>query len=702
MDKKYGFFLSILCPLCAPVCLATASQPKKGEEEYIEIIEVIARGRIESIQSVPDAITALGDDVIEKAFLEEPSDFIQLTPNLFLRETFRAGASFISMRGIGTAQQGMAPVSYVVDGVQVAALDFVNQELVDVERIEVLRGPQGALYGSGAMAGAVNITTRMPSIDPEHKIAFRKGQGDLSRFDGMSSGGLFHEYWTYRLVGGIESADGTLKSQQGDRLDFKDKNYLKGRVLFDNDDWLIDSQWMIQNYKMGAVLQDVVATAADLNDTDDPKPERSFIGREQRQFKQGSIRLKRMLDWADFSGTFAYASADQNLIADSDWHATDVLGLNYVFPDFNVLGRLQQLSDDFDVYSGEIRITSADDVDFRWLGGIYGQFRRAKVVLALPLELEGHVIGPSIYIRADKKYDRLAAIFTQINYDFMPDWELTIGLRYDYIQYDNQQFSDEGFANRILSTDPHSGTSVSILEKTDKRFQPKLSLSNQMTDDFMWFYTYSVGFRPGFFNTGNHTRAEHTRNHEIGSKYTLNGDSRLNSSIFIIDYSDQQFSTVISTPPFRKTTNIPQTQITGMEVEWHHEWDPNVNTSLSLGTLNGLVKDGKRSPMMPNYGGVFTLNLLKETPNHWSLLHRLDYLFQGHYFTDVENTHRASATQQLNIFQHWDKDDLRFSLFIKNVWDERYPSDFNELEGIGFIRSTSRGRTFGASMTLQF
>ena len=136
-----------------------ASQDNRGEGDIV----VTALRRNENLQDVPAAITAFTRDSIEAAGIERPADFINLTPNVNLVETQNAGNAFVIIRGITQARNSEPSVAVVIDGVQQANPAAFNQELFDIEQIEVLKGPQGALYGRNAIGGAIVIRTRQPT-----------------------------------------------------------------------------------------------------------------------------------------------------------------------------------------------------------------------------------------------------------------------------------------------------------------------------------------------------------------------------------------------------------------------------------------------------------------------------------------------------------------------------------------------------------
>ncbi|WP_426357353.1 TonB-dependent receptor plug domain-containing protein [Pseudocolwellia sp. HL-MZ19] len=139
--------------------------------EEIEKIVVTARGRTETLQQIPDSVTVFNAEDIKAARITSIKDFSALTPNLNVSNNFRSGLNFVTVRGLITPQVGEAPIAYVVDGITVPNLEFINQGLHDIERIEVLRGPQGALYGK--MLLAVQLTLLQNKLQTILKAVFK-------------------------------------------------------------------------------------------------------------------------------------------------------------------------------------------------------------------------------------------------------------------------------------------------------------------------------------------------------------------------------------------------------------------------------------------------------------------------------------------------------------------------------------------------
>ncbi|MDP7592237.1 MAG: TonB-dependent receptor [Litorilituus sp.] len=664
------------------------------DELSIEVIEVTSRKKVESLQTVPDAITAFNDDEIESARIKNVNDFATLTPNLIIREGFRAGASYITMRGITTPQQGLPPVTFVVDDVQAGALDFVNQDLDNIERIEVLRGPQGALYGAGAMAGAINIITKHPADEWEGALKLDVAQGNDRTFNASVSGGVTDEIFA-RVNGKIRKADGLIDSAQGEDLDFNDTQSFNTRWQYLGEQFSADLRYAYSDYEQGAIMQDLVALSSDLDDFSGPGPERSFIGREHRTFHQGSVKLIYEFTGADVMWISSDQKVDQHLLGDVDWSAAPLF--------------IQDLTDDFAVKSHEFRVSSNSSDSYDWLFGAYYQERKGLNDLTLRLEPELRVVGPSIFTQIHQKKDEINAVFAQVTADLTDNLELTIAARYDSVEYKTTQYTDKTLTQIVQVTDSN-GDYIDTQTKKDTSFQPKLSLSYIVNEDIMVYGTYAKGFRPGFYNSGNLTKSEETKNYEIGMKSAfMAGRGQLNAALFYIDYSDQQFSTIITEAPFRVTSNIPETKIKGFELESIYLINEEVRFTLGYGHTTAEVQElNQQAPSTPK--NTLNLGLLYDTElsQNWQWQSRVDYRFQdsmtlGDLITPLE----VDSQSYINVNTSISNDEWKLTLYVDNLTDELTTTEANYVEGLlgvvtGVIRAYTPGRQIGASISYKF
>ena len=170
---------------CGSALAAQGADATNGGE-----VVVTARLREETLQKVPAQVTAFTARTIEAKGIEMPRDFIQAVPNVSLVETQNAGTSFVVIRGISQARNSEPSVAVVVDGVPETQPAQFNQELVDIQQIEVLKGPQGALYGRNAIGGAILITTKQPTDHWEGRVTAGYESGPGGKGQAVISGPL--------------------------------------------------------------------------------------------------------------------------------------------------------------------------------------------------------------------------------------------------------------------------------------------------------------------------------------------------------------------------------------------------------------------------------------------------------------------------------------------------------------------------------
>ena len=168
LTKKTPIALAILTATTATYAPSVWSQTSSLA---IEEVVVMARKRSENLQEVPIAISAIDATTMERAGVERASDYISLIPNVTLVDTANVGDTQVSIRGIVSTRDAESTFAYVVDGVLSTNPNSFNEELFDVEQIEVLKGPQGALYGRNAVSGAILVTTKKPSDEREAEVA---------------------------------------------------------------------------------------------------------------------------------------------------------------------------------------------------------------------------------------------------------------------------------------------------------------------------------------------------------------------------------------------------------------------------------------------------------------------------------------------------------------------------------------------------
>ena len=305
------------------------SQAQDGAGDMEEVV-VTARKRAESLQEVPIAITAFTEQTIRRAGIERPADFISLMPNVTIVDTANIGDTQVSIRGIVSTRDAESTFAYVVDGILSTNPNSFNEELVDVQQIEVLKGPQGALYGRNAVAGAILVTTKEPGEEFEGKVSVGAGNADLMKASFRVAGPLGDTVrgslsGTYRDTEGVFT---NVYENPGSNVDYLEDTTLRGRLIFEpNEDWKIDTRAAYSEVEGGAINFNAVFALpafaanfgpsffADVND-------HNFIfsfnvpGENQQETTEFAIKADYEMDIGTLSLIGSYNNIDEYLLSD--------------------------------------------------------------------------------------------------------------------------------------------------------------------------------------------------------------------------------------------------------------------------------------------------------------------------------------------------------------------------------------------------
>ena len=212
-SKKALFKVS---PLVASLVLTAGGmsqvQAQDAEARVLEEVVVTGRKREENLQEVPASIVAIPAETIERANITSARDVTTRIPNVSMVESLSPTSTYIIVRGIAATRNSEPAVSMVVDGIQVGSATEISQSYYDVEQIELLKGPQGSLYGRNALGGALIVNSKQPSDEFEGRISTGAGGDGLFELNGSVSAPLGENLFL-RLSGNHKSFDGTIENQ---------------------------------------------------------------------------------------------------------------------------------------------------------------------------------------------------------------------------------------------------------------------------------------------------------------------------------------------------------------------------------------------------------------------------------------------------------------------------------------------------------
>jgi len=638
--------------------------------EGLADITVTARRRSESLQSVPDSITAVTSTNIVNSGIKSIGDLAQITPNLNFRDgsAFSAGFYDLRMRGIGQAQQGWPGVAYIVDGVPADSPDALTSgSLADVERIEVLRGPQSALYGSGAIAGAINIITKRPTdvFHAEGRVYY--GNGNDKQASAAISGALVPGKIYGRLSANYRDDDGRINSaSNGLNLAPHHVKSIDGRLIFDPTERLeIDLRANYDWEQDGYAYQDRLPADSFITNYDPSfDARRAYAGRQTRKFAHVSGKISYDFGGASLTSITAYSHTRQYGLGDACYDDLNnpryplatggVLCISNLVAYGNAATGAQNVDvfqrsvDNYDTVSQDVRLSSSADSSIQWLIGGSGMRRRALNGFGTFQQAAnngGNLVPFSN--RADDKVDTWWGIYGQVGTK-IGNFELTAAARYDNQKYTDTAYTDINKQTVILTTSP-SGVLEATQVQRAQAFQPKGQLSYHVNQDVMAYVTVSKGFRAGYFNSGTFGAPEHTVNYEGGLKTAwFNHSLIFNVAGFHIDYSNQQTSTVINTPPYRVPITIPETKINGVELEatWRVTHAFTLNGSLAY--LHAQVSNDTVSPKSPRWSGSIGAQYTQALAPDWTLNAHADMSFHSPEYMFINNAQLINSNQFVN------------------------------------------------------
>ncbi|MFZ8928921.1 MAG: TonB-dependent receptor [Pseudohongiellaceae bacterium] len=654
-----SFHRSILSTAIAVASFTTTNLHAQTADGAIEEITITARKRDEAYVDAPVTVTVFTEDEVEAAGIETPADFIALTPNVTLVQVQNAGNSFVTARGISQNRNTEMSVAVLMDGVLMVNPAQFNQELFDIQQIEVLKGPQGALYGRNAIGGAITVTTREPSDFTEGAIRVGYDSGEGYRAQGYISGPL-NEDGTLKYRASLSRKDvkGYLDNPYlGEKADPYEDTSARLRFIWDPSDTFradlrfyvsqLDTQALYYNIRESAPAPFPGAPAAfgrdngypnSVNDTSLPIRVNN-PGVNERDLSNVSLKL----DWDFANGTLtsitSYDTLEELLTGDAwDFLPTDeaVVPTFFGFPDQN---QSQYL--DVEAVSQEIRWTSPSENRLRWIAGAYmvqtdrfistgnmvdtGQgvfpvYRQPRG--NFPFDFATDFINPQITYLADSQDNFAWAVFGELAYDLTDNTEVALSVRYDDDERENTTLTPTAFLPNVPGFP--QGFTGEVRTKSWDEWQPKFTIRHKPNDLLSVYGTVSRGFRSGGFNqtgvggvafangflgVGDTFDAEVVDTWEAGVKgQSADGRVRANLSMFTSQAEGTYFFIFLAANSTQNLGNFGKVDYSGFELDVVANLTDYVSMNFGYGHVNSEIKEsltardiGDRAPNVSKY-----------------------------------------------------------------------------------------------------
>lgn len=695
-----------------------ANAPAEGE------IIVRALRRDQALQDTPAAITAFTTDLIETAGIERPADFVNLTSNVNLVQTQNAGNSFVIIRGITQARNSEPSVAVVIDGVQQINPAQFNQELFDIEQIEVLKGPQGGLYGRNAIGGAIVITTARPTDDFEGRLKLGVDNGFGYYIRGGVSGPV-SDTLKFRVAGSYYDTNGFIPNTfLGEDADpYKDLS-LRGTLLWEPTDRLsVDLRASMSHLRTQALYFNIVN---DVNDTSLPVRVNN-AGQNDRDLYSVSLKLNYEADYGTLTSITAYDKLTEILTGDAFNFLPIPESLFFFLFGFD-LNQSQYLN--VKAWSQEFRFSSPASKPFRYTVGAYmvGTDRYISTgnmvdtgagVFPVFRTPSTNPLNPQATFLADAQDNFAWAAFLNLSYDFSDTLTLDASLRYDRDRRKNTTLTPTAFLPNVPGFPP--GRTGEVRRRTFDEWQPKVTLTWKPLDNLTFYGGYSKGFRSGGFNqtgvgavaasngivgVGDIFEAETAETFEAGVKtQLLDRKLSLSASAYTTKSENSYFFVFLAANSTQNLGNVPEARLQGFEIDASARIAPGFDVNAGLGLTYSEIKRfpnpaviGNEAPLISrstlNLGAQYRHSLVGSL----GLLARVDYRRTGRTWFDVENSTVRKPVNLVDARLGLEGERWSLTAFSENLFNERYNAEFSPG---GFVFK-ARPRRYGAELSYKF
>ncbi len=494
-----------------------AATPAAAEGEDDGAIVVTARKRDETLADVPIAVTAIDGDTLVARGFNSVRDAAVLSPGLNINSD-GTGRAFVSIRGVGvTLVQSVQPgVGLFIDGIYQPNTAYLNNPLLDVERIEVLRGPQGTLYGKNTMGGAINVITRQPGNDFEVRAnASYAGPDDAWMVSGSVSGPIVNDKVALRVAAAHREQQGFLRNSVigGKANPFNTDSVNATLRVTPSDDFTLT----IKGYYDW--VDGVNTPYSRVTGPKDYSRVVQFNTLNAVSYKYRGINVRAEGDLGGGSKLSVIGAYDMRNGSTPDGEG-----------DFGPTDTVRTVArDSLRTMTLESRLDSEWSDQFSTLFGVFYSNEMVQAQARDTISLVHPVLGPISIVRntrAKNVADTYAAFGTAF---WKPNdgWEVALGLRYD---------REDRVANGSVS-----GAIVPTARIKSSEWQPKLSVTRKWTPDLMTYVSVARGYRGGGFNAPTAPtrtyRGDSAWTYEAGAKYS-SPVFNLSGSVFYSDYKD--------------------------------------------------------------------------------------------------------------------------------------------------------------------
>jgi iron complex outermembrane receptor protein len=612
----------------AQTAAASADDKNAGLEEIV----VTAERRSERLQTVPLAVSAFTPQEISTQQIQNSEDLMRYIPNVIAFSNTSASQANYYFRGVGTPdgiQTFDPPIVTYIDEVPLGRIVGSNLDFADIDRVEVLRGPQGTLFGRNTTGGAIAYYSHRP-VDA-YRVVAEGEAGSYSHFSGKVfvdaplTDTLYSTFSAYALA-----QDGVFHSaatQRGDYGALENYSFRAGLRWMPNEsiDWFVTGDYSRQDGFIPYIPQNYAAPISS-----DPASVDATLFKASRTINLAQLPCENggnALEWA-LNNCGANVALGMGVTSNLAWTVNDhlvvtaITGVRESDDDLSVdldgndltnavPNVLLATQSRFQQFSQEVK-ASGDILDGRikFVGGVFLYRELDQTNIAELLGIGGpNLFSPGNYYAPYDNNERLnnettsVAGYLQTDIKILDDLTLTTGARYTHDRK-RVQVVDEDYPSNVLLFD--TSTIAGVPAFSANKFTPKIGLEWQITPDVMTYFSYTKGFKSGGWNgrAGSALgfidyRDEKANSYEVGARTEfLDHHFRVNVTGFIVDYKDLQINTAYipagQTQEIFVTGDGGDAQDKGVDLETEQVWTPEFHTHVNIG-----LQDSKFTRLTP-------------------------------------------------------------------------------------------------------
>ena len=638
----------------------------------LRTVIVSAQKSMEDVQKVPMSINVFSEQTLKNNTITKLDDIALYTPGLLLFNTGEEGLITPSLRGIsGNISSFSTPVSLYLDGVPVMSSFGYTNALLDIDRIEVLKGPQGTLYGNNSEVGVINIISKKPNNKTEAKLSSTFANNGKKEYQANISGSIIKDKFYVSLALKHEEKDGFIKNTNTNKYENKKEGDFQKINLrftpFDN----LDISFVASNSKR----KDGSLNWAKAGQNNKAEVSSNLIGYSKPKERSYSLKVDYDINnTTKFTSITAKRKYKEKAALDLDLSAASMVHIyrDYEFDTFSQEFKLEKNFENTKILTGVYFSKEKDDIFLK------------RVTMMAPLGMS------SLQYLNSKTYSIYSNVNTRINDKF----SISAGLRYDYEKKDLE------VENSAIK-----------LQKDFKNISPKLSFLYDFDEDSMMYFTVAQGYKSGGFNAfislqdkKKFTQEELT-SYEIGYKtYLFNNTVIFNSSLYYMNINDMQVELRdASNNPY--TTNAAKAKSQGLELELQAFVSEDI-TLFANGSLNKTSfkeyknnnsdYSGNTNPFAPKYN--FNLGVLYENVSGYFT--KVDLAGYGKTYFDPANKYFQKAYEVVNAKVGYSNKNYEIYFYGKNIFNKKH--DATNVYLNGRVSVYNDDKEFGVQLAYKF